>query len=447
MSFAGMLGAGLLGGVGNAAQGIGNRLREEAKQKRAAALQAKVRQDNFDVAKKQQEYAVKNAETKFDNDKALLTHKGDDLTGQKDLLNFQAGIASTQQTLIASLQQDNTSFSQEGANRIKESQMKLAALLKIKDNQDLAGIQAEETNLKALIAEEVAATKVVTDAVVVDQKATTDAAVADQAQINALALQNNGGIIRTEQQKLGYAERLKQITLTKVGEIKNFFDENTGLVQPHERMPDMSWEPRGGTQAPDASTSKGLTLQVAYNDKGEEVKGYMNGTDFVQVGGAKAVKAGTEKEALAYFTSQAKYILGGAQNSFMAAKLTDGDTKLMREWIPEAEAAFKANPKTSLSQIVKNIMFKPWVLDDMDITDADLSAGEAQASKVSAEGKVALTPMQYARQIVTKRQPDFISAQTAYTNELNKGGSTAAIFKRMKKMGYDPALLTTPPLK
>ena len=438
MSFAGMLGAGLLGGVGNAAQGIGNRLREEAKQKRAAALQAKVRQDNFDVAKKQQEYAVKNAETKFDNDKALLTHKGDDLTGQKDLLNFQAGIASTQQTLIASLQQDNTSFSQEGANRIKESQMKLAALLKIKDNQDLAGIQAEETNLKALIAEEVAATKVVTDAVVVDQKATTDAAVADQAQINALALQNNGGIIRTEQQKLGHAERLKQITLTKVGEIKNFFDENTGLVQPHERMPDMSWEPRGGTKAPDASTSKGLTLQVAYNDKGEEVKGYMNGTDFVQVGGAKAIKAETPEQARAYFTGQAKYILGGAQNSFMAAKLTDGDTKLMREWIPEAEAAFKANPKTSLSQIVKNIMFKPWVLDDMDITDADLSAGDAQAS---AAGSGALTPMQYARQIATKRQPDFIKAQDKYNAFKANNRDPEPVLKMMIKMGYDPDLL------
>ena len=438
MSFAGMLGAGLLGGVGNAAQGIGNRLREEAKQKRAAALQAKVRQDNFDVAKKQQEYAVKNAETKFDNDKALLTHKGDDLTGQKDLLNFQAGIASTQQTLIASLQQDNTSFSQEGANRIKESQMKLAALLKIKDNQDLAGIQAEETNLKALIAEEVAATKVVTDAVVVDQKATTDAAVADQAQINALALQNNGGIIRTEQQKLGHAERLKQITLTKVGEIKNFFDENTGLVQPHERMPDMSWEPRGGTKAPDASTSKGLTLQVAYNDKGEEVKGYMNGTDFVQVGGAKAIKAETPEQARAYFTGQAKYILGGAQNSFMAAKLTDDDTKLMNEWIPEAEAAFKANPKTSLSQIVKNIMFKPWVLDDMDITDADLSAGDAQAS---AAGSGALTPMQYARQIATKRQPDFIKAQDKYNAFKANNRDPEPVLKMMIKMGYDPDLL------
>lgn len=458
MSFAGILGAGLLGGTANAAKGIGDRIREEAKQKRASALQAQVRQDNFDVAEKQQEYDVTNAETKFATDKALLTHKGDDLTGQKDLLNFQAGIAATQQTLIASLQQDNTSFSQEGANRIKESQMKLAALLKIKDNQDLAGIQAEETNLKALIAEEVAATKVetdavvvdqkvTTDAVVVDQKVTTDAAVADQAQIDAIALQNNGGLIRTEQQKIGYAERLKQITLTKVGEIKNFFDEKTGLVQPHERMPDMSWEPRGGTQAPDASTSKGLTLQVAYNDEGEEVKGYMNGTDFVQVGGAKAIKAETPEQARAYFTGQAKYILGGAQNSFMAAKLTDDDTKLMNQWIPEAEAAFKANPKTSLSQIVKNIMFKPWVLDDMDITDDDLSAGENQASKVSAEGKVALTPMQYARQIVTKRQPDFIKAQDKYNAFKANNRDPEPVLKMMIKMGYDPALLTTPPPK
>ena len=33
MSFAGLLGAGLLGGVGNAAKGIGDRLREEAKAK------------------------------------------------------------------------------------------------------------------------------------------------------------------------------------------------------------------------------------------------------------------------------------------------------------------------------------------------------------------------------------------------------------------------------
>jgi len=204
-------------------------------------------------------------------------------------------------------------------------------------------------------------------------------------------------------------------------------------------MSDMSWEPRGATKAPDASTSKGLTLQVAYNDKGEEVKGYMSGKDFVQVGGAKAVKAGTEKEALAYFTSQAKYILGGAQNSFMAAKLTDDDTKLMREWIPEAEAAFRANPTTSLSQIVKNIMFKPWVLDDADITDADLNAGDRQAS---AAGSGALTPMQYARQIATKRQPEFIKAQNKYDAFMAAGTDPAPVLKMMRKMGYDPDLLT-----
>ena len=243
-----------------------------------------------------------------------------------------------------------------------------------------------------------------------------------------------------EKQRRQYKAELLKIKAAKVGEIKDFYDETTGLVQPHERMVDGSWEPRGGTKAPDASTSKGLTLQVAYNDKGEEVKGYMNGTDFVQVGGAKAVKAGTKKEALAYFTGQAKYILGGAQNSFMAAKLTDDDTKLMREWIPEAEAAFKANPNMSLSQIVKNIMFKPWVLDDADITDADITAGEAEAS---AAGSNALDSIEYARQISTRRQPDFVKAQTAYDNIMGPQGNknTDVLFKRMKKMGYNPDFL------
>ena len=38
MNFGELLGAGLLGGVGNAAKGAGDRLREEAKQKREMAL-------------------------------------------------------------------------------------------------------------------------------------------------------------------------------------------------------------------------------------------------------------------------------------------------------------------------------------------------------------------------------------------------------------------------
>jgi len=437
MSFAGILGAGLLGGAASAAKGAGDRIREEAKQKRETALQAQVRQDAFDVAEQEQKYAVKNAETKFSTDKALLTHTGDDLTGQKDLLKFQAGIASTQATLLASLQQDTTAFSQAGAASIKESEMRLDALLKIKDNQDLAAIQAEETNLKALIAKETAATKVETDAAAVGQKVTTDAVVVDQAQTNALELQAAGGLIKTEQQKLGYAERLKQIELTKVGEIKDFYDETTGMTQPHERMADNSWEPRGGTKAPDASTSKGLTLQNGYNDKGEEVKGYMSGTTFVQVGAAKAVKATTEKEARDYLTKQAKFLITGASNSFMATPLSDEDASLVASWVDEGMTSWSASGSPqNLSSIVKNVMFKPWKLKDSDITSADMDTAEDESDGTK------VGTMKVAREIATRRQPDFIKAQAKYDAFVAAGTDPAPVLKMMIKMGYDPDLLT-----
>ena len=363
MSFAGLLGAGLLGGVANAAKGVGDKIREEAKQKRAMALEDRA-----------------DARAKIANDNAV------EAANQRRIFDAREGrLDRYQQTNIQNDAQDFTG-DQNDKTRTQQTTMQ-------DDQQDFTSGENQKDR---------------------------DASF--------------------EKQRRQYKAELLKIKAAKVGEIKDFYDETTGLVQPHERMVDGSWEPRGGTKAPDASTSKGLTLQVAYNDKGEEVKGYMNGTDFVQVGGAKAVKAGTKKEALAYFTGQAKYILGGAQNSFMAAKLTDDDTKLMREWIPEAEAAFKANPNMSLSQIVKNIMFKPWVLDDADITDADITAGEAEAS---AAGSNALDSIEYARQISTRRQPDFVKAQTAYDNIMGPQGNknTDVLFKRMKKMGYNPDFL------
>ena len=316
---------------------------------------------------------------------------------------------------------------------------------------NLQASQVAQMELTALINKTAEALQVTTDATAVGKAAVVDSDAAAAAAVVQKDLQKDQQEFTSgendkdrnqqlELQRTKYKAELLKIKAAKVGEIKDFYDETTGRIQPHERMVDGSWEPRGGDKAADASTFKGLTLQVSYNDKGEEVKGYMNGTDFVQVGGAKAVKAGTKKEALAYFTGQAKYILGGAQNSFMAAKLTDDDTKLMREWIPEAEAAFKANPNMSLSQIVKNIMFKPWVLDDADITDADITAGEAEAS---AAGSNALDSIEYARQISTRRQPDFVKAQTAYDNIMGPQGNknTDVLFKRMKKMGYNPDYL------
>ena len=451
MSFAGILGAGLLGGAANAAQGIGDRIREEAKQKREQALQQQIKEDNAAQQVINQQDALKVADRNSENRINELKAQGKVTIGvndagagnQSDLLAQKGDQHQAQLILSASLTQGTAAFTQAGAAAIKESEMRLSALLKLGDNADLAALQAEETNLKALIAKETAATKVVTDAKVVETGVTADAVVADQAKTDTLEIQAAGGLITTEQKREGYAARLVEINAAKVGEIKEFYDEDSGMIQPHERMADGSWKPIGGTKAPTASTSKGLTLQNGYNDNGEEVKGYMNGTTFVQVGAAKAVKATTEKEARDYLTKQAKFLITGASNSFMATPLSDEDASLVASWVDESMTSWSSSGSPqNLSSIVKNVMIKPWKLKDSDITSQDIDQAKTQKDN---SGNSALSVREYSMQIATRRQPDFITAQAAYTNELSRGGSTAAILKRMRKMGYDPALLTPPP--
>ena len=386
MSFAGLLGAGLLGGVSNAAKGIGDRLREEAKQKREFALQDR---------------AEKKAQGLADTD------------------NKRAVEAATQVRIHQA---------REGRlNRHQQSKMQVGAG---------ANTIAAQNNQGAITG------------------ANTIAAQNNQGRItgeNTIAAQNNQGLINAARQNdqqaftagqntAGYAARLEQIQASKVDTVETFYDEETGMQYKAVLQKDGAWKQEGGMKAPDASTSKGFTLQNGYNAKGEEVKGYMSGTTFVQVGAAKAVKATTEKEARDYLTKQAKFLITGASNSFMATKLSDEDASLVSSWVDEGMTSWKSTGSPqNLSSIVKNVMFKPWKLKDADITSADLDVAEGKSDGTR------LGTMKIAREIATRRQPDFITAQTAYTNELNKGGSTAAIFKRMRKMGYDPALLTPPP--
>ena len=75
MSFAGLLGAGLLGGVSNAAKGIGDRLREEAKQKRAEALQDRAEKKAQGLAKTENDNKEKAAKQRqiFDAGQSLLS--------------------------------------------------------------------------------------------------------------------------------------------------------------------------------------------------------------------------------------------------------------------------------------------------------------------------------------------------------------------------------------
>ena len=405
MSFAGLLGAGLLGGVANAAKGVGDKIREDAKQKRAMALE-----DRADArAEIANENAVEAAKQRriFDAREGRLD-RNQQTNIQDDAQEFTGDQNDKTRTQQTTLQDDAQDFTGDQNDKTRTQQTTLQD-----DAQDFTGDQNDKTRTQQ------------TDLQNDQQDFTSGENVKERA-------------LKLELQRTKYKAELLKIKAAKVGDIKDFYDETTGLIQPHERMVDGSWEPRGGTKAPDASSSKGLTLQVAYNAEGEEVKGYMDGTTFVQVGSAKAIKTTDPTEARNYFTGQAKFILGGSQTSFTATQLTDDDTSLMRDWIAEAEAAFADNPKVSLSQIVKNIMFKPWVLDDLDITDADITAGENAASTAGAN---ALEPIEYARQIATRKQPDFVNAQTAYNNIKAKNGNTDALFKRMRKMGYNPDYL------
>jgi len=416
MSFAGLLGAGLLGGVSNAAKGIGDRLREEAKQKREFALQDR---------------AEKKAQGLADTD------------------NKRAVEAATQVRIHQA---------REGRlNRHQQSKMQVGAganTIAAQNNQGAitgANTIAAQNNQGAITGANTIAAQNNQGRIT---GANTIAAQNNQGRItgeNTIAAQNNQGLINAARQNdqqaftagqntAGYAARLEQIQASKVDTVETFYDEETGMQYKAVLQKDGAWKQEGGMKAPDASTSKGFTLQNGYNAKGEEVKGYMSGTTFVQVGAAKAVKATTEKEARDYLTKQAKFLITGASNSFMATKLSDEDASLVSSWVDEGMTSWKSTGSPqNLSSIVKNVMFKPWKLKDADITSADLDVAEGKSDGTR------LGTMKIAREIATRRQPDFITAQTAYTNELNKGGSTAAIFKRMRKMGYDPALLTPPP--
>ena len=457
MSFAGLLGAGLLGGVANAAKGVGDKLREEAKQKRAMALvdqaqenaldlQEAVAEDNINQAKAEGKITIEVGDAGSTNNIDEIEASGG---VQSDLLAQKGDIATAQLLLQSSLSINETLYSQNNLADIEKKRDEFKRLADLGLQANAAELQQAQTELEAAIATTTASVQATTDATTAETLAGyATATQAAAAAFDAKTAEVKHGydmatLSKTGKQQLLLLNREYELKVqaaidSKVGDIETFYDETTGRNQKWEKTAS-GWEKRGGNQAPDASTSKGLTLQVAYNDKGEEVKGYMNGTEFVQVGAAKAAKAATPAEARTYFTGQAKFILGGSPNVFVKPKLTDDDAALMSEWIAEAEAAFADNPKVSLSQIVKNIMFKPWVLDDNDITGDDIDQAETQKKNA---GSGALSVREYSRQIAQKRQPDFIKAQEKYDAFVANNKDPAPVIAMMKKMGYDPDLLT-----
>ena len=133
MSFAGLLGAGLLGGAGSAAKGAGDRIRAEAQQKREIALQdyadekarerEKINQENrFAIQKQKNSDAVARqlADQKFTSSENAL-NRTQQMDVQNDSQSHSSGENALNRTQQMDVQNDSQSHS-SGENALNRTQ-------------------------------------------------------------------------------------------------------------------------------------------------------------------------------------------------------------------------------------------------------------------------------------------------------------------------------------
>ena len=461
MNFGELLGAGLLGGVGNAAKGAGDRLREEAKQKRDMALQAQVRQDNFDVAEQQQEYAVKNAGIEFTNASKLQTQAagelsdqtkltGNDLAGKFSIMDKQAGIESAQTLLESSQLMITTKYSQDNAAGIQTAETKLNALLKLGDNADLAAIRKAEINLQGAIDTAkagVAATVAEKAQTVANERKVKAAGV--QADVNTEAAKQLAEVNASTQSRLGMKEyqlqkanndaALERVNAAKSGQVHTFYDEVNGLEYVGITQDDGSIKMEGGTKAP--STAKtSITLQTIELN-GKDVTGYMNGTTWVTVGGAaskdKSKGAFDAVKATDYFTKQA-WIHAGIKtgpNGF-PVEASEEDSALVAGWVDEAMKDWEKGDKKQPSSIVNSTFFKPLNRDKIEVTDADMDAARKfnKGKGVNEDDNLD----KVSKDIAMARYEAVIKVAQG---KVDSGADFILIAKKLREIGIDPRMV------
>ena len=461
MNIGELLGAGLLGGVGNAAKGAGDRLREEAKQKRDMALQDQVRQDNFDLAAKQQEYEVTNAGIQFTNESALQKQAagelkdrdiltGNDINGQFTLLDKKAGIQSAQTLLEGSQTQINTKFSQDNAALIATAELKLRALLKIADNSDLAEIRKAEIQLQGAIdtAKAAVATTVAEKAkTVANQRAVTAAEV--KAEVNAEAAKQvtaantatagRLGMVQYKLQEANNDAALERVNAAKVGTVHTFYDADNGLEYIGITQKDGSIKMEGGTKAPTAKTGS-LTLQtISLN--GKDVTGYMDGKTWVTVGGAASKKDSKGDfdavKATDYFTKQA-WIHAGIKtgpNGFPEAA-SEEDSALVAGWVDEAMKDWEKGDKKQPSSIVNSTFYKPLNRDKIEVTEEDLKTARQNNKDNDLDEEDNLD--QLSKDAAMARYQAAISLAQG---KIDSGADFILIAQKLREMGIDPRMV------
>jgi hypothetical protein len=363
MNFGELLGAGLLGGVGNTAKGAGDRLREEAKQKREMALQAQKQADAMAVQTTSDDAAMARLQaqglvTIGVNDAGSLNNIAEqDNAGiiASGLLAQKGDIASA----AAVVEQANNITNLEKGGEIAVNLAEVQALLNDTTNVKQADLIAAQTKLQASIDKATAsqlattnaataAVKVTTDADAAAVQVTTDAdAVAaaavvatdaatalagskmDMAVYDTATNKDVAAALVTAQketaEKLGATRMaeinannvaaLAQINTGKIGDVHSFYDETTGMEYKAVRNKDGGWDQQGGTKASTASKNA-YTLQDIQIE-GVNVRGYMNGTDFVVIGNPIPDSNKTdwdEKQVTDYATAQGWKRVGVAVN-------------------------------------------------------------------------------------------------------------------------------------
>ena len=461
MSFAGLLGAGLLGGVANAAKGVGDKLREEAKQKRAMALVDQAQVNALAVAAKQQEYEVSNIAARATNASELQAQgagelvnqtklTGNDLAGKFSILEKQAGIESAQTLLESSQLMITTKYSQDNAAVIQTAETKLNALLKLGDNADLAAIRKAEINLQGAIdtakagvaatvaekAKTVANKRLVTAA---ETKANVDAEAATQlAQVNA-STQSRLGMKEYQLQKSNNDAALERVNAAKSGQVHTFYDEVNGLEYVGITQDDGSIKMEGGTKAPSTAKSS-ITLQTIELN-GKDVTGYMNGTTWVTVGGAaskdKSKGAFDAVKATDYFTKQA-WIHAGIKtgpNGF-PVEASEEDSALVAGWVDEAMKDWEKGDKKQPSSIVNSTFFKPLSRDKIEVIDADMAAARKLNKDNGKDEEDNLDELSKDAAMVR-----YEAVIQVAQGKVDSGADFTLIAKRLREMGIDPRMV------
>ena len=362
MSFAGLLGAGLLGGVSNAAKGVGDKLREEAKQKREMALVDQKQANAMEVQGESDASAMARLQAQ-----GLVTIEVNDANSEnkiaeQDNAGLVSGALMAKEADIASaaavVTQANTITNLEKGSEIQTNLANLNALLKDATNVKQADLQAAQTKLQASIDKAAAKTKagVDTEAAIVAADVAADTAETLAGTKMDMAVYDTGvnedvaaalvaaqtktaaklGETRMAELNANNVAALAQINAGKVGDVHSFYDETTGMEYKAVRNKDGGWDQQGGVKASTASKNA-YTLQDIQIE-GVNVRGYMNGTDFVVVGNPIPDGKKTdwdEKQVTDYATAQGWKRVGVAVNIWgrpIGKDISADDKAQVTEW-------------------------------------------------------------------------------------------------------------------